>query len=244
MGQLLGTGSRGRRFEVIKAGIEGYNSKFAPHRIRTELLAYQPDMVILYICWNDLMKIDPHHAAATGRYLGLARALEQSFLVKAYGKALFYYARPLVMKPRVGPDPDAARDLAAFVPLRYQANLEAAVKLLQEHGVMPLLVTLPTVVTADMTPEDLRRANVFFPYYSAAYGVDAFLHLLEAYNNVIRTTATKYAVPLVDLEAVLGGPARRQLFWDTMHPSEKGHRLIAETLARTIGEVSGAIERP
>jgi lysophospholipase L1-like esterase len=232
--QILGAEAGSGRFEVINAGIEGYNSEFALDRIRTELLAYDPDMLILYLGWNDLMKIDPRNAGATGRYLGVTRVLERSFLVKAYGKALFYYLRPLVMKPRVGPDPDATRELAAFVPVRYRANLEMAVELLRKHGVVPVLVTLPTVVTADMTLEDLERAHVFFPYYPAGYGVDAFLRLHGAYNEVIRKTAAKYGVPLVDLEAVLGGAVRHELFWDTMHPSEKGHRLIAEAIARTV----------
>jgi lysophospholipase L1-like esterase len=237
MAQILDADAGSGRFEVINAGIEGYNSEFALDRIRTELLAYHPDMVILYIGWNDLMKTDPRNAEATGRYLRLARVLEGSFLVKAYGKALFYYLRPLVMKPRVGPDLHATRELAAFVPVRYRANLEAAVEFLREHGVVPVLVTLPPVVTADMTAEELERAHVFFPYYSAGYGVDAFLRLHGAYNEVIRKTATKYGVPLVDLEAVLSGAARRELFWDTMHPSLKAHRLIAEAIARTVRDV-------
>jgi lysophospholipase L1-like esterase len=235
--QILGAEAGSGRFEVINAGIEGYNSEFALDRIRTELLAYHPDMLILYVGWNDLMKIDPRNAGATGRYLGVALVLERSFLVKAYGKALFYHLRPLVMKPRIGPDPDATRELAAFAPVRYRANLEAAVELLRDHGVVPVLVTLPTVVTADMTQADLERAHVFFPYYPAGYGVDAFLRLHGAYNEVIRKTAAKYGVPMVDLEPVLGGVARRELFWDTMHPSEKGHRLIAEAIARTVRSV-------
>lgn len=242
--QILAAETGRGRFEVINAGIEGYNSEFALDRIRTELLAYQPDMVILYIGWNDLMKIDPRNAGATGRYLWLARALERSFLVKAYSKALFYYLRPMVMKPQVGPDPDVVRELAAFVPVRYRANLEAALELLRRHGVVPVLATLPAVVTADMTLEDLERAHVFFPYYPAGYGVDALLRLQGAYNEVIRKTAAKYRVPLVDLETVLGGAARRELFWDTMHPSLKGHRLIAEAMVQMVGAVRRTGDNP
>lgn len=235
--QILNEGAGSARFEVINAGIEGYNSEFTLDRIRSELLGYEPDMIILYIGWNDLMKIDPKNVEATGRYAGLARAIERSFLVKAYGKVLFYYLRPLFMAPRVGPDPAATRELADFVPARYRANLESAVELLRKRDVVPVLVTLPTVVTADMSLEDLERANVFFPYYASGYSVGALLHVHAAYNEVIRSTAAKYATPLVDLDAVLGGAARREFFWDTMHPSLKGHRLIAEALARTVPRV-------
>lgn len=235
--QLLDATEGPGRFEIINAGVEGYNSEFALDRIRTELLAYQPDMIILYVGWNDLMKIDPRNAAATNQYAGLARVIERSYLAKAYAKTLFYYLRPLVMKPRVGPDPDAVKELEAFVPTRYRANLEAAVELLRDHQVVPVLVTLPTVVTADMTEEDLKDSNVFFPYYPAGYGVHAFLQLHGAYNAAVRKTADRYGVSLVDLEAVLSGASRHELFWDTMHPSSKGHQLIAERIAPTIVDV-------
>ena len=55
-----------------------------------------------------------------------------------------------------------------------------------------------------------------------------------------KETAAKYGIPLVDLEPVLGGTARRELFWDTMHPSLKGHQLIAEAIARTVREIQRA----
>jgi lysophospholipase L1-like esterase len=239
LGQILSTTARPGRFEVINAGIEGYNSEFALDRIRTELLVYQPDMIILYVGWNDLMKIDPRNAVATDRYASVARILERSYLVKAYAKALFYYMRPMMTKPKVGPDPAADRQLQGFVPSRYRANLEATMELLRERGVVPVLATLPTVVTADMTHEELQQAHVFFPYYSAGYGVHAFLTLHAAYNEVVRKTAHKYGAPLIDLEAALDRPARHELFWDTMHPSVKGHRLIAETIAPTVLAVAG-----
>ena len=94
-----------------------------------------------------------------------------------------------------------------------------------------------TDVPADMTQDDLKRSHVFFPYYPAGYGVEAFLQLHVAYSKVIRQVAAKEDVALVDLEVPLGGPARRPLFWDTMHPSLAGHRLIAETLAETVRRV-------
>jgi lysophospholipase L1-like esterase len=238
--QILSTTAGAGRFEVINAGIEGYNSEFALDRIRTELLAYQPDMIILYIGWNDLMKIDPRNAVATDRYASLAQVLERSYLAKAYAKTLFYYIRPMMAKPKVGPDPNADRQLQGFVPSRYRTNLEATMELLRERGVALVLVTLPTVVTADMTDEELQQAHVFFPYYPAGYGVHAFLTLHAAYNDVVRKTAHKYGAPLVDLEAAVDRPARHELFWDTMHPSVKGHRLIAEAIAPTVLAISRA----
>src|SRR5207244_2872083 len=46
--RLLNGGATSRRFEVINAGIEGYNSTFALERIRDELLRYRPRLMLLY----------------------------------------------------------------------------------------------------------------------------------------------------------------------------------------------------
>ena len=93
------------RYEVINAGISGFNSQFALSRLKDELLDYEPDMVTIYIGWNDLMKINPINPDATGRHSTLARILNQSYLVKAYSKFIFFYLRPLVMKPKLTGDP-------------------------------------------------------------------------------------------------------------------------------------------
>jgi len=42
---------------------------------------------------------------------------------------------------------------------------------------------------------------------------------------------------VVDLDALFRGHERRDLFWDTMHPSTKGHGLIAASLGEAIAEM-------
>ena len=100
-----------------------------------------------------------------------------------------------------------------------------------------LLLTLPSVVSDDMTPEDLRRANVVFPYYPSAYAVGDYIDLIASYNNTIRRVAETEEVTLVDLaEEIDGRPDRRQLFFDTMHPNQRGRELIADILVRRLRE--------
>jgi len=70
--------------------------------------------------------------------------------------------------------------------MRYRSNLEEMMRLLRQHDVAVLLVTLPTVVRPGMSGEDLQRAHVFFPYFPGAYGVSRFLSLHRAYNKQVR----------------------------------------------------------
>jgi lysophospholipase L1-like esterase len=235
----LNEGATARRFEVINAGIEGYNSTFALARIRDELLRYRPRLVIIYIGWNDLMKTDPANAARVDEHVWLAAVMDQSYLIRAYKKLLFVNVRPLVFKPAID-DGHSGEAFDDFVPRRYRANLEAMVRLLARHDVKAILVTLPTVVRAGMTREELSRANVFFPYFGGAYGVSPLLSLIRAYNRAIVDVARQEGVEAVDLARkfdVIGD--RASYFWDTMHPNKRGGGVIAELLAARIRTLEG-----
>jgi lysophospholipase L1-like esterase len=233
--RLLDEEASSRRFEAINAGIEGYNSSFALARLRDELLRYRPRLMVLYVGWNDLMKTDPSNEAAVDEYRWLASWLDASYLVKAYKKLLFIYLRPLVMRPITSERPGDAEAFDRFVPARYRSNLEEMVRLLRQHDVTVLLVTLPTVVRSGMSTQELEAARVFFPYFSDAYGVSRFLSLHRAYNRAIKEVARQEEVEVVDLAQVFDALLdKTPFFLDTMHPSAKGYVLIAETLRSRI----------
>ncbi|HYM00226.1 MAG TPA: SGNH/GDSL hydrolase family protein, partial [Blastocatellia bacterium] len=46
-------------YEVINAGVPGWVSDQITMRVRTQLAAYKPDAVILYVGWNDFQAFDP-----------------------------------------------------------------------------------------------------------------------------------------------------------------------------------------
>jgi lysophospholipase L1-like esterase len=228
----LNDGRASRRFEVINAGIEGYNSTFALERIRDELLRYRPHLMIIYIGWNDLMKTDPASESSVDRYRGLAVAMDSSYLVKAYKKTLFVNLRPVLFPPATEDRPEDSEAFDEFTPLRYRSNLEEMIRLLRKNGVAVLLVTLPTVVRPGMTREELQGADVFFPHFAGAYGVSRLLSLHRAYNRVIREVGRREEAEVVDLAAVFESiPDRTPYFWDTMHPNQRGSARIAEALA-------------
>ena len=91
----------GEKFEIINAGIEGYHSGFALVRLKEDVLQYHKDMVAFYVGWNDLMRVNPKNLSEIGLYTWLAQLMEQSFLLKAYKKLIFFCVRPLVANPAV-----------------------------------------------------------------------------------------------------------------------------------------------
>ena len=222
------------RIEYINAGIEGYSSDFALARIREELLQYKPQIVTIYIGWNDLMKQNPDgHAATEGRSV-MAQIMNESYLVRAYSKLIFVVLRPRIFRPRVEADEAGLRAYDQYVPKRYERNLRMMISELRGKGIQVILFTLPTVVERGLTVDDLKKRGVFFPYYAGSFSIDRLLSLHAAYNRTIRNVGREEQVPVVDLDEQFKKLDVRPLFWDTMHPSRRGNAVIAESAARQI----------
>lgn len=228
-----------KRIEVINAGISGFNSEFALARLRDELLEYQPDLVTLYIGWNDMMKTNPANPAAVRQYEygGLWKALNESYLLKLYSKILFYYLRPLLMKPKLDGDPEGVSAFDRFVPAVYQANVDAIAATLQMHGIRALFMTRPTAVRLGMTQNDIEQEHIFFPYFAGAYSLERFLSLHRSYNRAMEEVAHSRRIPLVDLDSFFNLRKKDSLFQDTMHLSDEGNRVAAEALVAPIERV-------
>jgi len=230
---LNSQGTRGR-FEYINAGIEGYDSNFTLSRIKEELLQYKPQVVTIYIGWNDLMKQNPESQIEVGEPSVIAELMDASYLVKAYTKLIFVILRPLLFQPKTESDEVNRHAYDRYVPKRYERNLHMMISELGGKGVQVILFTLPTVLEPGMTADDLKKRSVFFPYYAGSFSVDRLLSLHAAYNRTIRKVGKDEQVPVVDLDEEFKKLDLRPLFWDTMHPSEKGNAVIARIVASRI----------
>lgn len=235
LGKRLNAGSK--NFEVINAGIEGYNSEYALGRLKDDILTYSPDLVTIYIGWNDLMKQSPNTMSVTGQITWLGRALSNSYIYKGLSKVMFFHVRPALLKPQVTGEESEYHVFDSFVPATYEENVSAMVAVLHERNVHVILMTRPTALTRSMTLDDLGTQNIFFPFFPEAYSVPRLLSLHDAYNNSIRRLAARLQVPLVDLDEEFNRHDKKPLFWDTMHPSKSGHELIEKILEERIRQV-------
>ena len=235
--KMLNAERPGNKFEVINAGVEGYHSGFALARLKEDVLQYHPDLVTIYVGWNDFMKANPENLAETGRFASLARLMEQSYLIKAYKKVIFSYVRPLIAKPNVVSTTEDLHAYDNFESPEFLANLLDMSRILKTNHIKALIMTRPTVVREGMSQEDIKRQNVMFPWYGNAYSVNKLLSLHRAYNRMIRTVAEQEGIPLVDLDAEFEKLDKYSLFWDTMHPNEKGQRIIADRIYAKLQEM-------
>lgn len=221
----------GRRHEVVNAGIQGLDSGQALRRLVSAVVPLEPEVVTVYIGWNDLMKYDPYGQVRETRFSLASRSVDSLWLVKGMRKLLFFYLRTRLDPPRTGPEGTSGR-FADFEPTVYESNVREILAAVRQLGASPVLITLPTVVRRDMTLDDLREAAVYFPYYPSAYGVGDLIDLVDSYNRAIRKIARDEEVLLIDLASLFAGRADyRRLFYDTMHPTDAGQQLIADHLA-------------
>jgi lysophospholipase L1-like esterase len=232
--RLLSTKLPARQFEYLNAGVEGYNSQYALGRIKDEIIRYKPHIVTLYVGWNDLMKQNPESQGGSGEPSILAQFFNDSYLVKAYKKLLFVNLRPLLIRPKVEPDEQDRHAYDDYTPQPYERNLREMITLLRQHDIRVVLFTLPTVIETGLRVEDLKARGVFFPYYAGTYSTDRLLSLHAAYNRTIRNVAQQLTVPVVDLDEEFNRLEKRQLFWDTMHPNEKGNAIISRLVSDRI----------
>lgn len=224
------------RYEVINAGVEGLNSAMALRRLREKVVPLAPEVVTIYIGWNDLMKSDPTAQAGNQRFAALARVLDELWIVKGLRKLIFFYVRPQIDPPATGPASRTGR-FADFEPRAFARNLRALIAEVREADAVPVLLTLPTVLRMDMTQRDLIVNRVVFPYYRSAYGVGDLLDLIGSYNQAIREAGRREDVPVVDVASTFRDlPDPEPYFYDTMHPTERGRTVIA-------AELHAALER-
>jgi lysophospholipase L1-like esterase len=75
-------------------------------------------------------------------------------------------------------------------------------------------------------------------YYHISDSLDVTRHVLNQYNQIMRSVAESQDVPLVDCAQFLDQNDNMELFvFDGFHPSEEGHGVIAEYLTAVVSEV-------
>ena len=229
--------------EILNGAISGLDSTGGRRRLESVLLPLEPDLVVVYLGWNDLMKRSPAAQRAVSVWERARREVDGLWLVRGLRKALFSTLRPRLTTPETGPASDTGR-FADFVPAVFEANLTAIVAASREAGAGVLLVTLPTGLRRDAIAIRIAERQIGFPFFADADRVGDFLTLIERYNRVVRQVGARSGAPVVDLaRAFAQSPEADLFFWDTMHPNRAGQERIAAAIARSIEAESGRLRR-
>ena len=136
---------------------------------------------------------------------------------------------------------DVLPDLAPALR-EYRRNLVAIAARARSYGAPLLLLTQPTLWAAEMGPAERGRllAGGIGPIktwcgHQRYYSPRALAEGMRAFNDVLRGVCRLPDLQCRDLAAAV--PARAEYFYDDMHLSEAGARLVAELVTSWILEL-------
>lgn len=263
-----------RKIEVINCGGVSYASyRIIP--ILTECLAYEPDLFIICTGQNEFLEArtyakekrwgQAHAVASHFRLYHLLQSLNTpppTETLKQEVDAFLDYQGGLQAYTR-----DAT--WKAGVQTHYGENLKRLISLTKAANV-PAFFLRPPVNLKDCPPfKSDGPANDFYNRGQAALASAKFreaeallwkameedlcpLRLLPSMASDLERLCTKHRVPYLDLQSLLGkscpqGILGDEILVDHVHPSIRGHQLIAnallDQLAQTLGPPKGDLSR-
>ncbi len=245
--------------EVVNAGVSGALSDDISS-YADQVLAYQPDLLILYFGFNDFSYAvqaasDPSRGVVRlliERILGGFRipALLHEAYVASWGKTRHDSVLPpdAVAAPSVGPP--LLRGVFGMTPERYRAlfewigkgrpiaNLRRIARRAATHGTAVLLVAQ---ARQDVAP--LGDAG------DASYELGwASFPTPEALRRVAIEAAQESGVPVVDGQGAIRDFAHAhqletsRLFFDSIHPTALGHAVLGEAIAPQVASILASRE--
>lgn len=204
------------RVEVLNGGAPGWSSWQAARALESRLDVYTPDLVVVATLWSD----------AQGGPMADAERFEAMAVPFMEASHAFVVLREWVRELRWGRRTEEVRvDLSAprgrgdgpptlRVPLPdYAANLRRLAATARADGGDVAFLVLPCV----RDPEQGKVGD-----------------FRDEYRAAMRAAAGELGAPLADSPAAFLGGDARALFFDDVHPTAAGHRIVGEVLGRSL----------
>ena len=217
------------KVEVINAGVEGYSSEYVLKRLKYDILQYKPDIITVYVGWNDLYAVNPLSPWSSKKLTGLANFLNKFYLYKAFRRVIFLSIKPkldhlITLSNAINAD---AAIYDKFEPENYKNNLKEIIKVCRENNIKVILINLTSILSDNMSQEDIKK--VHYPYFTS--DIEKLKTLQTIYNQAIEQVAQENNTPQIDLNSAINKISNKgALFFDTMHPYCEGQKIIAETI--------------
>jgi lysophospholipase L1-like esterase len=244
----LDADAAGVRYEVVNAGVEecGLDGYYEIFRELAPTLA--PDLVLVNVVLNDIQRYeDPERAprlAGASLEPGLGRRLHgallrrsQLYLAGVRGvRSLLYRFHVLDISDLYGSPLRAVRPGGEPLARAWESSLdvlERLVTLTRARGVPIVLVVFPVEVQLDAAAVARYRRD---------FGITVPAQALDGEpQRRLRAFGAAHDVPVIDLLPSLRAAGGDDLYlrkgfvrFDPVHPSPRGHRVVAEAIHRAL----------
>jgi lysophospholipase L1-like esterase len=209
----------GPKVQAINGAMPGYSTEQSLLVLKTKGLMFKPDLVIISNMWSDCMISTFADKPLLARYKARESSFRRRLHKAAWSSALLQLVGQTVSRT-LGSEP-ALQPRSSFtgpsqmwrVPLAdYEQNIDTMVRLSRERGAQVLFLAL------------VGR------YFSAPGSGPAI------YRKALIRAAHRAKAPLVDVSTLfqLSGKSKEELFFDGLHPSASGHKIIAQGIIAAI----------
>lgn len=217
-------------YQTVNAGVEGHSAINALLRL-PRLLAFHPDVLIVYLGWNDMWSGNPKHYPDLRRktrsywHYGNGAPTPSLLVNRLIDRLGIHAALP----------PVSSFDLDAFVPYNFEFNMQQIIRAAKKRQVRVVLTTPPSLIPQHTELPSLRvHEKLHYPTFLEQGDLESLRRLYDVYQVSLQRLAVEEDVDLVDLNAPFDTlDAERDLYFsDTWHPTVEGHQVIATTLAQ------------
>jgi hypothetical protein len=202
--------------EVLNFGVPGYNLDQEIETLRSRVLRFDPDVVVLAFCLNDLEGIFSYELGlvqdrATRRQSLLGR-LREGVLSRSHFFAWLEYRLAELEARR-----DFVRVRNPLSGPQYERRVEG-----QKEGLRGKF----NVMKAILAPRGIEGVVAVFPSFTGAWDSYPYAGL----HRMAREAAEEAGLVAVDLFDCYAGYHYRAVRVDVVHPSPLGHRVAAHAL--------------
>ena len=229
-----GLAARGLSTEVLNAGEVGTAIPESVAQLRTQAVAWKPDVVVLYQMSTDVDDLTKRVLLGDPK----GEASEPLFNPRLWLEHTTTY--PILksqLSSRLTRMRILARTLEPDGSKRFERRVRDFLTATREIGAVPVLCTFAGSVDRDAA-EDLPL-HVY--RFNIRLGRDGWHDSLDRWNDIIRKVGREEGVPVADVNAVLHGQGEK--FVDFVHFTKEGHEDVARVLIEAVAPVVEGLPR-
>ena len=217
--------------DYINGGVPGYNLKSSLKNFERRIVAFSPDVVVIYHATNDLAVNTLRMAVDQG--LAKGRTEDERSWLSQYSLLIYLVEKNLAVLARryeaASPKPKLAVDSRDFAS-PFRSDLESLVRRAQRTAKLIVLVTFSQQLRAGQSHAKQAQAAATALYYMPYMSIDGLIKAFDAYNTAIREVAAASGSLLIDGEDLV--PADDVHFSDSVHFTDTGSKVMAQRVLR------------